>query len=131
VIFDIASFWEFNSEKASDNTIFLIIVVLIFFPKYFLLNFNNNWDIAFLDNGVPTDDLNKKIYSIDVEKNNDIEVRFDGSKLTNENFNYIVQLSQILANDEELEVGSFELDIFQISINKIKTYEKGLVVNDK
>ena len=48
-------------------------------------------------------------------------------KLNNQNFNYLVQLSQILANDEELEVGSFELDIFEIQINKIKTYEEELI----
>ena len=78
-----------------------------------------------------TDDLNKKIYSIDADVQNDIEVRFDGSKLTNQNFNYLVQLSQVLANDKELEVGSFELDIFEIHINKIQTYEKYLIVNNK
>ena len=71
-------------------------------------------------------DLTKRIYSIDVEKQNDIEVRFDGSKLTNQNFQYIQQLSEILTNDE-LEIGSFELDIFEIQINKIKTYEKELI----
>ena len=49
--------------------------------------------------------------------------------LNNQNFNYIVQLSQILANDE-LEVGSFELDIFEIQINKINTKEEELVVNE-
>jgi len=75
------------------------------------------------------DDLNKKIYSIDVEKNNDIEVIFDGTKLTNESFQYITQLSQILANDKELEVGSFELDIFKININRVKTYENNLIIN--
>ena len=67
--------------------------------------------------------------SIDAEKENDIEVRFDGAMLNNQNFNYIVQLSQILANDE-LEVGSFELDIFEIQINKINTKEKELIVNE-
>ena len=76
-----------------------------------------------------TDDLTKKIYSIDADVQNDIEVRFDGSKLNNQNFNYIVQLSQILTNDE-LEVGSFELDIFEININKVKTYEEELIVNE-
>ena len=76
-----------------------------------------------------TDDLTKKIYSIDADVQNDIEVRFDGSKLNNQNFNYLVQLSQILANDEELEVGSFELDIFEIQINKIETYENNLIIN--
>ncbi len=69
-------------------------------------------------------DLNKKIDSIrQHKKNNDIIVTFDGSQINQQNFNFIVQLSQILANDEELEVGSFELDIFEIEIKKIKTYE--------
>ena len=71
--------------------------------------------------------LNDRIFSIDVDVQNDVEVRFDGSKLTNQNFQYIQQLSEILANDEELEVGSFELDIFEIQINKIKTYERELI----
>ena len=77
-----------------------------------------------------TDDLTKKIYSIDDDVQNDIEVRIDGSQLNNQNFNYIVQLSQILANDEELEVGSFKLDIFEININKLKTHEEELIVNE-
>ena len=71
-------------------------------------------------------DLSKRIYSIDSEKQNDIEIRFDGLKLNENSFNIIQQLSEILANDE-LEKGSFELDIFQISINKIKTYEEELI----
>jgi len=58
---------------------------------------------------------------------NDIEIRFDGSKFTNKSFQYIQQLSEILANDEELEVGSFELDVFEINVNKIKTYEEELI----
>ena len=71
--------------------------------------------------------MGKRIQSIYGKKINDVEVRFDGDKLTNQNFQYIQQLSEILANDDELEVGSFELDIFEISINKIKTYEKDLI----
>jgi antitoxin component HigA of HigAB toxin-antitoxin module len=50
--------------------------------------------------------------------------------LNQQNFNYITQFSQILANDEELEVGSFELDIFEININKVETYENKLIVNE-
>ena len=71
-------------------------------------------------------DLNNRIYSIDSDKQNDIEIRFDGSKFNDNSFQYIQQLSEILANDE-LEVGSFELDIFEITINKIKTYEEELI----
>ena len=69
-----------------------------------------------------TDNLSEKIYSIHSEKDNDIIVRFDFTQLNNQNFNYIVQLSQILANDKELEVGNFKLDIFDVEINKLKTY---------
>ena len=72
-------------------------------------------------------DLTKRIYSIDSEKQNDIEIRFDGNKFNNNSFQIIQQLSEILANDEELEVGSFELDIFEIGINNIKTYEEKLI----
>ena len=75
-------------------------------------------------------DLGEKILSIDAEKQNDIEVRFDGSQLNNQNFNYLVQLPQILTNDKELGKGSFKLDIFEININKIKTYENKLIVNE-
>ena len=74
-----------------------------------------------------TFDLTKRIYSIDSEKQNDIEIRFDGGKFNNNSFQYIQQLSEILANDE-LEVGSFELDIFEIIINNLKTYEEELIV---
>ena len=74
-----------------------------------------------------TMNLENRIQSIHGKKANDIEVRFDGNKFTNQSFQIVQQLSEILANDEELEVGSFELDIFEININKIKTYEEGLI----
>ena len=70
--------------------------------------------------------LGERIQSIHGKKVNDIEVRFDGSQFTNQSFQYIQQLSEILANDE-LEIGSFELDIFEININRVKTYEKELI----
>ena len=36
-------------------------------------------------------------------------------------------MSEILSNDEELEVGEFGLGIFKIIVNKIKTYEGELI----
>ena len=72
-------------------------------------------------------DLSEKVCSIHAEKQNDIEVRFDATEFTPQQFNYIAQLSEILANDEELEVGEFELGIFTIKVNKIKTYEEELI----
>jgi len=75
-------------------------------------------------------DLNKRIYSIDDDIQNDIIVKFDGSKLTNESFQIIQQLPEIISNDEGIEddtVGEFDLGIFKIMINSVRTYEGGLI----
>ena len=72
-------------------------------------------------------DLDERLQSFYNEKNNDIIVEFDCSKFTQNSFNIIQQLSEILSNDEELEVGDFELDIFKINVNKVKTYEEELI----
>jgi glycosyltransferase involved in cell wall biosynthesis len=58
---------------------------------------------------------------------NDIVVEFDATQLTNENFYHLTQLPEILSTDKWLELGEFELDIFTIIINKIKTYEEDLI----
>ena len=56
-----------------------------------------------------------------------ITLEFDARDFNQESFNIITSLSEILTNDEELEVGEFELGIFKITINKIKTYEEELI----
>ena len=58
---------------------------------------------------------------------NDIVVEFDASKLTNDNFQFLTQLPEILQNSGEVgEV--MEYDIFEIIINSLKTYEKDLII---
>ena len=52
---------------------------------------------------------------------------FDVNELNQEQFNYLCQLPEILSNDEELDVGEFDLGIFKITINKVKTYEQELI----
>jgi len=75
-------------------------------------------------------DLKERVKSIrDDVPDNDIIVEFDVKEFTPQQFNYIAQLSEILANDEELEVGEFDLGIFKITVNKIKTYEKENIHN--
>ena len=71
-------------------------------------------------------DLSKRVFNIFTEKDNDIIIRFDAKDFTMKHMNYISQLSEILANDE-LEIGSFELDIFEVEVREIKTYEKDLI----
>ena len=58
---------------------------------------------------------------------NDIIVEFDVKRLTQRSFEFIQQLSQIIA--ESGEVGEFELDIFQVKIKALNTYESKLITN--
>lgn len=57
---------------------------------------------------------------------NDIEIKIDGNKMTNESVNFIVDLSAIL-DDNNLEVGEYQFDIFNIKVNKIRHYENELI----
>jgi len=55
----------------------------------------------------------------------DILVEFDGNKITQNSFNIIQNLSQIIQGSGE--IGEFGLDIFKIKINNLNTYEKNLI----
>jgi len=56
----------------------------------------------------------------------DICVEFDASKLNNENFQVLVNLSKMLQDSGE--VGEMEYDIFKFFIKSLETYEENLVV---
>ena len=75
-----------------------------------------------------TRNLKERVKDIGGEKNNNILIEFDSVKLTNENFNFLTQLPMILKDSGE--IGEMEYDIFKITINSLKTYEKGLIKND-
>jgi len=70
-------------------------------------------------------DLEKKIDYLELEPDNDIIVRFDGSKVTNENINFVSQLPMIL--QEHNEVGNFAHDIFQVDIKTLEHKTKELI----
>ena len=73
-------------------------------------------------------DLKKRILTTkynDPIGENDIIVEFNGTKLTNESFNILTNLSDIIT--ESGEVGIFELDIFKITINQIESNTKSLI----
>ena len=57
--------------------------------------------------------------------NNDIIVKFDATLMNQDSFNMLTQLPEIIADSGE--VGKFGLDIFDITINKLTTYEKNLI----
>ena len=72
-------------------------------------------------------DLKDRVRTLFDQGSNDITIEFSARDFNQESFNIITSLSEILANDE-LEIGEFELGIFKITINKIKTYEKDLII---
>ena len=77
-------------------------------------------------------DLSKRVCSIHSEKHNDIILRFDATSIlwldgTEPIFKIVRNLSEILANDDELEIGSFKLQMFDVEVNKLKTYEDNLI----
>ena len=67
-------------------------------------------------------DLNKRIYSIDSEKQNDIEIRFDASLLTKEDFEFIQKLPYIISDSGE--IGSMEYGKFEIYIKDLNDIVK-------
>ena len=88
------------------------------------LIFYNEWlnKIKFQDH---TDyDLKDKLLKPDVE--NDTMVEFNPKLLNSQNFKILVQLPKILQDSGKL--GEFQLEIFNIFISSLKTYEKELII---
>ena len=83
-----------------------------------------------------TDDLLSKVLSVNAEKTNDIIIRFDASKLTDESFNVLTNLPLIIEDSGQEPDSSTEskvhmqLGIFDVEINKIKKYEGELIKCD-
>ena len=76
-------------------------------------------------------DLKERVKTLFDSNDNDITFEFDARDFNQESFNIITSLSEILANDEDLQEGEsgdeFELGIFKVTINKLKTYEEDLI----
>ena len=79
-------------------------------------------------------DLYQKIKPFDNEKNSEILVEIDGSKFTQQDFQIIQQLPEILANDDQLyedvfiEPTYFTIENLQVTIVNLNTYEKDLII---
>jgi GT2 family glycosyltransferase len=88
------------------------------------------WDYVEREQENTKFDLSKRVLTIehnDPLLENDIIVEFDARQLTQQSFNIIQQLSDIIK--ESGEIGSFELDIFKIHIYNLKT--ENLIYNQK
>jgi glycosyltransferase involved in cell wall biosynthesis len=73
-------------------------------------------------------DLNNRIFDIHADVIDDIEVRIDGTRFAQEDFQFIQQLSEIL--DDNGEIGTFRLGNLDISVNSMETYENNLIINN-
>jgi hypothetical protein len=79
-------------------------------------------------------DLNKRVHDFtgyDKNDYDDILVEIDGNTFGNESFRHIQYLSEILANDDQLETGTFGLGDIKITVNHLQTYEKDLILCEK
>jgi glycosyltransferase involved in cell wall biosynthesis len=74
-------------------------------------------------------DLSKRVFCIgynDPIGENDIVIEFDATQLTQQNFQLLQQLPDIIK--ESGEIGKFELDIFTITIVSLIEYQNDLII---
>ena len=71
-------------------------------------------------------ELKRKIHLQHNKPKNNVIVSFDANKLTPDNFQILVNLSEMLQDSGE--VGEMEYDIFKFNIKSLKTYEKELII---
>ena len=69
-------------------------------------------------------DLNKRIFNIHSKVNNNIEIRIDGHKFSEIDYEIIKSISEIIQNQQE--IGSFEIENMKVSINSLESTEKTL-----
>jgi len=65
-------------------------------------------------------DISDKIHPIGDEMKGDVQIMFDGSKLTNENFTSFIKNIPFIIQQTD-SVGSFEWDVFQLHIFNLRT----------
>jgi glycosyltransferase involved in cell wall biosynthesis len=70
-------------------------------------------------------DLLKKVIGYDSKKQNNILVEIDGLKFSQQDFQIIYQLSEIIQDSGE--IGNFQLGNIRITIDSLSTYEKSLI----
>jgi len=73
-------------------------------------------------------ELNKRVFSLTnntPEWENDIVIEFDATKLTQQNFQLLMQMPGIIQDSGE--VGEFEIDIFRVIISYIEEYQHNLI----
>jgi glycosyltransferase involved in cell wall biosynthesis len=73
-------------------------------------------------------DLDERIKPYDNEKNNEILVTIDGLNISQQDFQIIQQLPEIIQDSGE--IGEFKLGNLSITIVQLNTYENNLIINE-
>jgi len=73
--------------------------------------------------------LSKKIHTQHTNPTNDIVIRFDCEKATQDSWNILQNIAVIVADSGE--IGVMSLDIFEFEIRNLKTYEKDLILTKR
>jgi len=69
--------------------------------------------------------LKEKFYPFNQSKNNNILVEINSNKFTQQDFNIIAQLSEIIQDSGE--IGEFELGNIKVNIINLTTFENELI----
>jgi len=77
-------------------------------------------EFAFREQGESMFDLRNKFYSIGDDMRGDVQILFDGAKLTSENFTQFIKNIPFIIQQTD-SVGSFEWDVFQLHIFNLRT----------
>lgn len=80
-----------------------------------------------LQPGTPFD-LTKRVKKLEDTKTNEILIQFDVTKLTQQNFSIITNLSKIIS--DSAEIGKMEYDIFSFDIRGLTTFESKWIDNN-
>jgi len=89
----------------------------------------NYTDYLYIENNNTLFDLNERIKPFDNEKNNEILVEIDGTKFSQQDFQVIQQLSQIIQDSGQ--IGSFQLGNLVIEIVQMNEYQNNLIFLDE
>tara|TARA_R110002012_G_scaffold248776_1_gene425138 strand:- start:1906 stop:3105 length:1200 start_codon:yes stop_codon:yes gene_type:complete len=86
---------------------------------------NNRMQYITIEQPFTSYNLLDRILPYDNEKQNGILIEIDGNRFSQDDLNYIQNISAII-NDSG-EIGQFDLGNLHITINNLQTYEKGLI----
>jgi len=74
-------------------------------------------------------DLSSRVFSIHSEVNNNIEIRIDGSRFGENDYEILKNLAEIIQNQSEL--GYFEIENMEINIKSLDSTEQNLTTITK